>query len=90
MTVSYEKMPYWAGEAASYIGTIDEAENNFTQMAKYSPEAVEGEFVWDDRIREMEDHAIVTNYMSNNGLCVPESSTKKDDTMRFLNWLFLS
>lgn len=90
MTVSDEKMPYWAGEAASYIGTIDEAENNFTQMAKYSPEAVEGEFVWDDRIREMEDHAIVTNYMSNNGLCVPESSTKKDDTMRFLNWLFLS
>lgn len=88
LTITDEKTPYWAGQAASYISGMEDVEQNILSFAQYSPEAVGGQFVWDERIRNMEEHALVTNYMANNGLCVPESSTKKDDTMRFLNWLF--
>ena len=88
LTITDDETPFYAGEAASFInGSVSKSTQ---KLAEYVPEAQLGEFVWDERIRNMEKHAIVTNYMSNNGLCVPESSKNKEAVMRFLDWMFSS
>jgi putative aldouronate transport system substrate-binding protein len=90
LTVKDANAPFWAGQAASVPGTLDDLENNLRNLPNYSPEAVLGEFLYDENIRNMKPHSIPSTLAGNNGLAVPESSKKKDDVMRFLDWLFAS
>jgi len=88
LTITDEKTPFWAGQAASIIGTLDDVENNARNIPQYSPEAVIGEFIYNDDIRNLQPGAISASLASNNGLCVPDNSKNKDTVMRFLDWLF--
>lgn len=88
MNCNDEETPFWAGEAASMIGTLDDIEKQLTNINTYSPEAEIGEFIYVDKVRNMEDGAITTTFEANNGLCVPASSKNIERTMKFLDWLF--
>ena len=88
LTVTDANTPFWSGQAASMIGTLDDVENNSRNIPDYSPEAVIGEFIYDEGIREMKDGSVPTTFAGNNGLCIPEGSKKIDTTMRFLDWMF--
>lgn len=83
-----EKTMFYSGLSASIIGTLDDVEKNIAQMATYSSEGVIGEFLYNERVRNMEEAAIATGYQANNFLCVPANSKKIDTTMKFLNWIF--
>jgi putative aldouronate transport system substrate-binding protein len=76
------------GQSASLIGTMDDLENLIPGMSDDG--AVIGEFVYDDGIRNFESESIPSDLVANNGLCIPANSKKKEDVMRFINWLFLS
>ncbi|GHV53065.1 hypothetical protein AGMMS49579_11250 [Spirochaetia bacterium] len=82
--------PFNVGQAASYIGTLDDVETILRILPDYSPEAVLGDFVYNGNIRNMQPGSITSSLAANNGLAVPESSKKKDAVMRFLDWLFTS
>jgi putative aldouronate transport system substrate-binding protein len=90
LTVRDANTLFWSGQSASYIGNLDDIENIERNIYSYSPEAKVGYFIYDEGIRNMRDHSIPTTFAGNNGLCVPESSKRKDLTMRFLDWLFAS
>lgn len=79
---------FYSGLSASVIGTLDDVEKNLVQMSVYSPDAVIGEFLYNDRVRNMEDGAMETGYLGNNFLCVPANSKNIDLTMKYLNWIF--
>jgi putative aldouronate transport system substrate-binding protein len=88
LTISDANTPFWAGMAASVIGTLDDVENMARNIPQYSPEAVIGEFLYVDDVRNLVPGAMSVSLASNNGLAVPDNSKKKDDVMRFLDWLF--
>jgi putative aldouronate transport system substrate-binding protein len=90
LTITDAGTPFFAGQAASYIGTLDDIETILRTMPDYSPEAVLGDFVYDENIRNMRPGSIPSTLAGNNGLAVPESSKKKDAVMRFMDWLFTS
>ena len=88
MTIKDADTPFYAGEAASEIGTLDDTTKIVTNLKQYSPEAEYGFFIYVDQVRNMEDGAITTVFTANNGLCIPASSKKIDKTMKFLDWMF--
>ena len=88
MTTKDADTPFWAGQAASTIGTLDEYENNANNITTYSPDAQLATFVYIDSIRNMEEGAYPTTYVANNGMAVPASSKNIDRTMKFLDWMF--
>lgn len=88
MTTKDADTPFWAGQAASTIGTLDEYENNANNITTYSPDAQLATFVYIDSIRNMEEGAYPTTYIANNGMAVPASSKNIDRTMKFLDWMF--
>ena len=88
MTTKDADTPFWAGQAASTIGTLDEYENNANNITTYSPDAQLATFVYIDSIRNMEEGAYPTTYIANNGMAVPASSKNTDRTMKFLDWMF--
>lgn len=88
MTTTDEKTQFWSGEAASTIGTLDDAETFLSSMPQYSPDAELAAFVYVDCLRNMEDHSYPTTYSANNGMCVPANSKNIDRTMMFLDWMF--
>lgn len=90
ITIKESTPLFYSGSAASLIGTLDDIETNITQFQSYDPNAVIGEFIYNDACRNMEDGSFATDFVGNNGLAIPETSTKIDDTMRFLDWLFAS
>jgi ABC-type glycerol-3-phosphate transport system substrate-binding protein len=90
LTLTDANTPFWAGQAASVIGTLDDVENNARNFPRYSPEAVIGEFIYLDDVRNLVPGSISASLAANNGLAVPENSRRKDDVMRFLDWLFAS
>ncbi|GHV53062.1 hypothetical protein AGMMS49579_11240 [Spirochaetia bacterium] len=90
LTVRDAATPFFVGQAASYIGTLDDVETILRTMPDYSPEAVLGDFIYDENIRNMRPGSIPSTLAGNNGLAVPESSKKKDAVMRFMDWLFAS
>ncbi|MGN0243155.1 MAG: extracellular solute-binding protein [Lachnospiraceae bacterium] len=81
---------FYSGKCAAIIGTLDDCENNLTQMAAYNKDAKIGEFIYVDAVRNKEEGAIGATYMANNFLAIPETSTKADLTMKFIDWLFSS
>lgn len=88
MTCKDSDTPFWAGQAASSIGNLDEYEKNANNIVTYTPDAKLGIFVYIDSLRNMEDHSYPTAFRSNNGLAVPASSKNIDRTMKFLDWMF--
>lgn len=88
MTIKDADTPFYAGEAASVVGTLDDTEKIIDNFKKYSPEAEYGFFVYAQKARNMQEGAITTTYTANNGLCVPASSKKIDTVMTFLDWMF--
>lgn len=88
MTTKDADTPFWSGQAASDIGTLDDIEKHQTNMTQYSPDAKLGAFVYIDCLRNMEDGTYPTSYSGNNGMCVPASSKNIDRTMKFLDWMF--
>jgi putative aldouronate transport system substrate-binding protein len=88
MTIKDADTPFWTGAAVSTIGTLDDIEKYATNMAKYSPDATIGEFIYNEKIAKMENGAIPTTFAGNNGLCVPANSKNADATMKFLDWMF--
>ncbi|MGN0661910.1 MAG: extracellular solute-binding protein [Faecalibacterium sp.] len=88
MTVKDAETPFWSGEAASDIGTLDDTEKMFSNIVNYSPNAKLAAFVYIDCLRNMEDGTYPTTYGGNNGMCVPANSKNIDRTMKFLDWLF--
>lgn len=88
LTITDANTPFWSGQSASTIGTLDDIENNARNIPEYSPEAVIGEFIYDEGIRGMQDAAIPTTFQGNNGLCIPDNSANKESAIRFLDWLF--
>jgi len=81
-----EQTPFSSGISASFVGTLDDYEK-VTSFDSIGKEAV-GFFVYIDSIRNKEEGAIPIDYSGNNGLAIPANSSKIDDTMRFLDWLF--
>lgn len=88
MTCKDEMTPFYAGEAASTIGTLDDTATVLSNLQQYSPDAEYGFFVYADRVRDMEEGAITSTFAANNGLCVPANSEKIDRVMKFLDWMF--
>lgn len=88
MTCKDADTPFWSGQAASKIGTLDDIEKDVTNMATYSPDAKMGNFVYIDCLRNREDGSYPTTYGANNGLAIPASSKNIDRTMSFLDWMF--
>lgn len=79
--------PFSSGLSASIVGTLDD----YVKYMGYESTLGEGSvgfFVYVDDIRDKKPGAIAVNYEGNNGLCIPESSTKIESTMKFLDWLF--
>ncbi len=80
-----------AGLCASMIGTLDDYSKMLTYANSWDSGADGmGMFVYVDSVRNMEEGAISVDRSGNNGWCVPEKSTKKDATMKFLDWMFSS
>lgn len=88
MTCKDENTPFWAGQAASSIGNLDEYEKNVNGMSTYTASAELGFFVYIDSLRDMQLGSYPTGYGANNGLAVPASSKNIDRTMQFLDWMF--
>lgn len=88
MTTKDDATPFYAGESASKVGTLDDTVTIISNLQQYSPDAEYGFFVYAEKARNMEEGAITTSYNSNNGLCIPASSEKIDTTMKFLDWMF--
>lgn len=76
---------------ASMVGTLDDYNTMLVNVEEWGTglESL-GYFVYEDHVRNMESGAISTDRSGNNGWAVPESSTKKDATMKFLDWMFAS
>lgn len=88
MTTKDDLTPFYAGESASVVKTLDDTEKIINNFKQYSPEAEYGFFVYAEKARNMQEGAMTTTYTSNNGLCVPASSKKIDTVMKFLDWMF--
>lgn len=88
MTCKDADTPFWSGQAASTIGTLDDYEKNVSNLESYSPGAELACFVYIDSLRNMEDGSYPTTFAANNGMCVPASSKNIDRTMQFLDWMF--
>ena len=88
MTNKDSDTPFWSGQAASTIGTLDDTEKMMKNISQYSPDAKLAAFVYIDDLRERKDGSYPTTYGGNNGMCVPASSKNIDRTMKFLDWLF--
>jgi putative aldouronate transport system substrate-binding protein len=88
LTITDAGAPFMAGQAASYVGTLDDVESILRNLPDYSPEAVLGDFIYDENIRNMKPNSIPSTLAGNNGLSVPANSKKKDAVMSFLDWLF--
>lgn len=88
MTNKDADTPFWSGQAASTIGTLDDTEKMMKNISQYSPDAKLAAFVYIDDLRERKDGSYPTTYGGNNGMCVPASSKNIDRTMKFLDWLF--
>lgn len=88
MTCKDENTPFWVGQAASTIGTLDEYEKQITGMGTYGSEGELGFFVYVDTIRDMIPGSYPTGYSANNGMAIPASSKNVENTIRFLDWMF--
>ncbi len=85
------EMSFEAGLCASMIGTLDDYSKKVSQSKEWeSGEQGIGMFLYVDSVRDMKKGAIAVDRNGNNGWCIPESSTKKDVTMKFLDWMFAS
>jgi|GEM_PF-511378 len=85
---SDEKTMFYNGLCASIIGTLDDYETIVNNLATYSPDAKLGEFLYNEEVAAMKEGAIATGYTANNYLCIPATSTKVEQTMQFINWIF--
>ncbi|MCL2834895.1 MAG: ABC transporter substrate-binding protein, partial [Treponema sp.] len=82
---------FTSGRAAS----LREGTPNYTVRKNALLKAVPGAQVefWvytSDKIRNMEPHAMKTNFLAANYQCIPVTSKYVDRTMNFYNWLFLT
>ncbi|WP_168121716.1 extracellular solute-binding protein [Paenibacillus sp. HB172176] len=85
-----QKAYFMSGKAASYYGTL----SSYAADKKKLQDTIAGSdlefFVFKEKIRNMEPHAISTNYKANNSLAIPVSSKNIDRTMKFFDWIFQS
>lgn len=79
---------FWAGESASAFGFLGDEFAMLTLMI--DPDARIGKFVFDNDIRNLRPASMPNCLIMNNGLAIPSRSNRKNDTVRFLNWLFAS
>ncbi len=86
---SDEKTMFYNGLSASFIGTLDDYETVVKNLETYSPDAVLGEFFYNEKVANKEEGAIATGFGANNFLCIPKSSTKIEQAMQFINWIFV-
>lgn len=83
-----------AGKIAAWEGTIGDGKwslsSNTTVDAirKLVPNAEIGFFVGPDDYRNMVKGAIYTDYKAWNFVCIPKTSKKVEQTIKFLDWLF--
>ncbi len=81
--------PFVAGLTGSIVTTVSQA--SFDKYAKaWGSEDAVGFFVYVDSIRNMEEAAMPTDRVGNNGLAVPASSKNIDAVIDFLDWMFAS
>lgn len=77
-----------SGKSAANEGTI----NGYASMRDRLKSAVPGAelefFVYNSKIRNLEQEAIGTEYKAWNYLVIPATSKNADRTMQFLDWLF--
>ena len=74
------------GRSASLIGTLGDAVN--LRQTMIDPDAAVGYFIYDNDIRNFRSAAMPNCLIMNNGLAIPAGSDRKQDTIRFLDWLF--
>lgn len=83
--------PFDSSLCASIVGTLDDFNKREVSVEKWGTDMdALGFFIYEEHVQNMEDGAISTDRSGNNGWAVPESSTKKDATMKFLDWMFSS
>ena len=78
------------GKAASMIDNLDSYEQTEIDLTSAIPEAELGTFIINDKVRNMEKEARLTDLKGNNFLAIPATSTKIDKTLKFLDWLAAS
>lgn len=75
-------------KCAAMVDNLDGYEQKATDVASSLPDAELGVFIINDRVRNMEDAARVTDLKGNNFICIPAWSKKIDKTLKFLDWLY--
>jgi putative aldouronate transport system substrate-binding protein len=76
------------GKSAAYEGTINAA----AQIRQRLQSAISGSdlemFVYNSRVRNMEQEAIGTDYKAWNDIVIPVTSKNAERTMKFFDWMF--
>lgn len=79
---------FWAGYAASLLGTLNDYDNVLESMEDSSARL--GRFVYDTDIRNLRPGSIPNCMVMHHGLAIPARSNRKETVVRFLDWLFSS
>ncbi|GHV01570.1 sugar ABC transporter substrate-binding protein [Spirochaetia bacterium] len=76
------------GEYLAGYSTLSELESRVKEALSKYPDAEYGFYVIEAAQRNLEKGAIICDMVTNNWLVVPEWSTKTDEVMHFLDWMF--
>lgn len=82
--------PFYLGQSGSHIATLVTYSTVVTNLTNNIDGAELGYFIYSSSARNMEDGAVPTTYIANNGLCVLATSNETERVMQFMNWIHSS